>query len=389
MIVIPILVLSFSLTFANNSANYNLQVIATTNNNGEIEPCGWKKKPLGGLARKASVIDEIKTKHDNVLVLDAGNLFFKNNKVTNADSEYFKMTAEIIRDAYNVIGCNAFNVGEKDFAAGLDFLLSLEKASNFPFISSNIYKNNGTQLFKSYEIIELNGRKTAVIGLTSFFNSSEVNIKEPISVLDQVIKEIDSKYMVDFKILLFHSNAADISKFHMRNFDIDLVIQSKVHKLASDGGKNKTPVFSCGSRGKYIYNFDLNVNQFESDIIDLSSHEKQISLAEKKLSRMQKGNSDIPLETMYADDNKKLEDIRKLNYTLSNSKDIINNAVNYLKFEKIELNKKIADRPDILKIVDNGKAKIEEVVGPQPVIPHHNHSHPHSHSHPHVSPRSN
>ena len=104
---------------------------------------------------------------------------------------------------------------------------------------------------------------------------------------------------------------------------------------------------------------------------------------------MQKGNSDIPLETMYADDNKKLEDIRKLNYTLSNSKDIINNAVNYLKFEKIELNKKIADRPDILKIVDNGKAKIEEVVGPQPVIPHHNHSHPHSHSHPHVSPRSN
>ena len=52
-------------------------------------------------------------------------------------------TAEIIRDAYNVIGCNAFNVGEKDFAAGLDFLLNLEKASNFPFISSNIYKNNG------------------------------------------------------------------------------------------------------------------------------------------------------------------------------------------------------------------------------------------------------
>jgi len=40
MTVIFIFVLSFSLTFANNSANYNLQVIATTNNNGEIEPCG-------------------------------------------------------------------------------------------------------------------------------------------------------------------------------------------------------------------------------------------------------------------------------------------------------------------------------------------------------------
>ena len=56
----------------------------------------------------------------------------------------------------------------------------------------------------------------------------------------------------------------------------------------------------------------LKTNQFESDIDDLSSHEKQISLAEKKLSRMQKGNSNIPLETMYADDNKKLEEELKL-----------------------------------------------------------------------------
>ena len=342
---------------------------------------------MGGLARKATIIDQVKEKNNNVLVLDAGNLFFKNNKVTNADSEYLKMTADIIKDAYNIIGCNAFNVGEKDFAAGLDFLLKLEKESNFPYLSSNIYKNNGEQIFNSFEIIELNGKKTAVIGLTSSFSSSEVKIKDPISILDQVLNEIDINYNVDFKILLFHSNAADISKFHMRNFDIDLVIQSKIHKLASDGGKNKIPVFSCGSRGKYIYKFDLNVNDPKADIIDLSSHEKQISLAEKKLSRMQKGNPNTPLEIMYADDSKKLEEIKKLNYSLSNSKKIINNAVNFLKFDKIELNKKIADRPDILKIVDNGKAKIEKEVGPQPAIPYHNHSHPHSH--PHVSPRSN
>ena len=46
-------------------ANFNefpkIVILGSANVHGEIEPCGWKKKPLGGLARKATIVDGILT----------------------------------------------------------------------------------------------------------------------------------------------------------------------------------------------------------------------------------------------------------------------------------------------------------------------------------------
>ena len=58
-----------------------VRIIATSNVIGETDPCGWKKKPLGGLARKATIIDEVKSEGFIPIIVDAGNLFFKNNEL--------------------------------------------------------------------------------------------------------------------------------------------------------------------------------------------------------------------------------------------------------------------------------------------------------------------
>ena len=55
----------------------SVSLIVTTNVHGEVDPCGWPKKPLGGLARKATIIDELKEGGKDPIILDAGNLFFK------------------------------------------------------------------------------------------------------------------------------------------------------------------------------------------------------------------------------------------------------------------------------------------------------------------------
>ena len=70
-----------SYSFAQNNINQNIiTILGTTNVHGEIDPCGWKKKPLGGLARKATIIDEVRSEiNGEPIVVDAGNLFFKKN----------------------------------------------------------------------------------------------------------------------------------------------------------------------------------------------------------------------------------------------------------------------------------------------------------------------
>ena len=50
------------------------------------------------------------------------------------------------------MGCDAFSPGEKDFAAGKDFIVEASKNIEFPFISCNIYDLNQELLFDSYVI---------------------------------------------------------------------------------------------------------------------------------------------------------------------------------------------------------------------------------------------
>ena len=58
-----------------------IRIVSTANVHGETDPCGWKKRPLGGLARKATVIDELRSEGFDVIILDAGNLLFKKDVI--------------------------------------------------------------------------------------------------------------------------------------------------------------------------------------------------------------------------------------------------------------------------------------------------------------------
>ena len=116
--LISTIVLLFQFTFAENS----ISIIATANVHGEIDPCGWKKKPLGGLARKSTVLSDYI--NENIYVVDAGNLFFSKELVDKGIStDAADVNANIILDSFNKMGCDIFSPGSKDFALGKNFLV--------------------------------------------------------------------------------------------------------------------------------------------------------------------------------------------------------------------------------------------------------------------------
>ena len=145
--ILTILLLFQFIYSQNIQDNNKITLIVTTNVHGEIEPCGWPKKPLGGLARKATIISELIDERIDPIIFDAGNLFFKKNILDPGIAlETAKIQAEVIVDSFNKIGCEAFSPGENDFAAGLNFLNTLYSRSNFDYISCNIY-NKSTNHF--------------------------------------------------------------------------------------------------------------------------------------------------------------------------------------------------------------------------------------------------
>ena len=369
----------FTLSYSVEIVN-SFYVYATTNVNGDLEPCGWKKKPLGGLARKATVIENLKSQGLNPIILDAGDLLFKKNIIDpGVTTDVAKVNAEIIIDSFNKMGCDAFSLGSKDFAGGLDFVLEQYKKSNFPFLSCNIVNKSGELLFEPYTIVKSNNLHVGVIGLSSNFDNNEVQVLDPIASLKNIINEVSNKS--DVVILLFNATQQDLTKLYNFDFDIDMILSSRGRTRSSDGG-SKIPTYIAGDRGKILYKFELNIIDEKLPVTDLAWCENTIKRVGDRLEKMKQGNPDSDLINLYKNDQKTLSRIYGYQSQLNQANQSLENAINSLTFEKIELDKSIFDNTKILKIVDKGKEKILEIGAPLmdsrgrlPGDPHYGHDH--------------
>lgn len=278
------------------------------------------------------------------------------------------ITAETIIQALNLTGLDVFSPGSKDFAAGLSNLQKLEALSDFPYISANIRDHSGRLLFNPYEIVTRDGATVGFIGLSSIFENADVEVDDPVNALDAVVDEVASK--AEIVVLLFHADEIDITKIQDRSYPIDLIVQSKARRRSMDGGDRLIPCFCCGDRGKYLYQFDLSIKDANKRLTDLSSQKKQIEALNRKLAGLRRNNlnpasgagTDPELEKIKAE----IDDIKQQKEVAEAR---IADAQNTINFIAHELGNDVVHRADVLKIIDDGKARISDMDAPQPAVP--------------------
>ncbi len=129
----------------------DLALLYSSNIEGHATPCDCVR-PLGGLARRATVVARARAQADAALVVDAGDLF---------DGKESAEQARRLAAAVTAGGLDAFTPGERDLALGLRALRRL------PVLSSNLTDRTGARLFGSERIFRLAGVAVGVFGVTS------------------------------------------------------------------------------------------------------------------------------------------------------------------------------------------------------------------------------
>lgn len=162
-----------------NSSNcYQLAILETSDLHCNILGYDYysdKRSDFFGLAKTASLIHKYRKLYPNSLLVDNGDLIQGNALADYLN--YFKLinekTIHPIIKVMNELQYDIATVGNHDFNYGVDFLKTVTKQANFPFICSNIfYRNNnkekkkGESLFPKTYIIEkqLTGTNTIKIG---------------------------------------------------------------------------------------------------------------------------------------------------------------------------------------------------------------------------------
>ncbi len=166
--IVPVLLLSLftSLLFAGQTDT--LYILQTTDVHGRIYPYNYVTDHSApyGLARAYSKITEYRLKHQNVLLIDSGDLLqgtpltYYFNKIEDT-----RLNPMIL--VMNYMGYDAFTVGNHDIEQGVEVYYKAMKESNFAWLSANGVLPDGRTFFEPYTLFEVNGIRVGVLGLTT------------------------------------------------------------------------------------------------------------------------------------------------------------------------------------------------------------------------------
>ncbi len=138
-------------------------ILHTNDTHSRIDPFprdGSRLAGLGGVARRATLIQRIRATHDHVLLLDSGDIF--------QGTPYFNLFGgEIEFRTMSGMGYDVATLGNHDFDNGVDGLVKMLPHASFEFVSANYDVAEsalGTHV-KPYTIREMGGVRVGIFGL--------------------------------------------------------------------------------------------------------------------------------------------------------------------------------------------------------------------------------
>lgn len=231
---------SNSLFAVSSKKEIKLTILHTNDVHSRIEPFpmdGSKVQGLGGVARRSTLIRQIRNEEKNVLLLDAGDMF--------QGTPYFNLfEGEVELELMSKLRYDAGTFGNHEFDNGLKGILKHFDKANFPFITSN-YDFSNTILAgktKEYMVFEKQGVKIGIYavgvdieGLVDPNNYAGMKYLDPIEVSNRLVKKLKYDLKCDLIICLSHlgysykeDKISDL-KLAANTKDIDLIIGGHTH----------------------------------------------------------------------------------------------------------------------------------------------------------------
>ena len=253
-----------------------LVILHTNDTHSTIEPFPSKhsKFPnMGGVSKRHTILQKIRSEEEHVLLLDAGDIF--------QGTPYFNtFNGELEMKLMSLLQYDAATMGNHDFDIGLEGFLNAQQFANFPFLCAN-YDFSETILSgktKAYHIFHKAGIKIGVFGvgvalkgLVPMDKYGNTRYLDPISTANKIASELKSK-SCDLVICLSHlgfeyenKNINSDRKLAAETQNIDIILGGHTHTffdkpLVLKNSKNKDVLINqVGWGGVYLGRIDIDV----------------------------------------------------------------------------------------------------------------------------------
>ena len=220
----------------------HITILHTNDTHSHIEPfpASHHRNPnKGGVAKRATLIEEIRKENPNTLLLDAGDIF--------QGTPYFNyFGGELEFKLMSMLKYDVATIGNHDFDNSIDGLYKQLPNAKFDFVSANYdFKNTVLDTHvKPYKIIIKDGIKIGIFGLGIELEGlvdkrmyKETAYLNPVEISQDITNELKNEQNCDLIICLSHlgyyykKNPDKISDLNLAKLtkNIDLIIGGHTH----------------------------------------------------------------------------------------------------------------------------------------------------------------
>ena len=223
------------------------------------------KPMVGGMQELWWMVDSIKKAKPNVLVLDGGDVM-TGSPISEID--YKGSTGGAMYEMMNMIGYDAWTIGNHDLDISQGNLKSNIGIMHFPTLSANLVDTTGTLPFnnKEYVIVNKNGLRIGIIGLittelfqvTNTMNLRGLKVLPHAEVTQKIIDKIQQE--TDIIVALTHAGVDADSILAVETQGLNVIIGGHSHtRLRTPKVVNGVIICQAGSNCENLGELELTI----------------------------------------------------------------------------------------------------------------------------------
>ncbi len=223
------------------------------------------KSMIGGFNELSFKVDSLRKIKMTSILIDAGDVM-TGNPIT--EYAYKGTEGGTLFEMLNMIGYEAWCLGNHDFDISQNNLKKLTTVARFPTLCANVVNSQGIFPLhnKAYTIIEKNGVRIGIIGvmtqglynLVNQNNLSDIKVLSPITTTQKYIDELSSK--TDVIIALTHEGVDEDSVLAANVHGLNIIVGGHSHtRLKKPKNVNGVLIVQTGSNCENLGVLDLTV----------------------------------------------------------------------------------------------------------------------------------
>lgn len=283
-----------------NDEHVSLTILHTNDVHSRIEPFpmdGSHNQGLGGVARRATLVERIRSEQRNVLLLDAGDMV--------QGTPYFNLFGgKVELELMSKMGYDAGTFGNHEFDNGLEGLAAMLPYANFPFLTAN-YDFSDTIIngqTRDYIIFKKQGLRIGVFGLgirlaglVDPTRCRGVRYLDPIIVANEIAGRLKNDHKCSLVICLSHlgyqyrDNKVSDRVLAANTRFIDLIIGGHTHtfmpepELVRNLNGSTTVINQVGFAGINLGRLDYEFERKSGKASLVTAGRYEISVRERSL----------------------------------------------------------------------------------------------------------